>query len=215
MGEDRTHVLLSAAISLDGYLDDASDRRLLLSNERDMAAVRQLRSTYDAVVVGGRTVRRDNPSLLATGQSQPAKIVISESADLDPQSRFFTTGDSEKIILCGRAARARISERFERAASAIVFDGFDQLGRCLAELRKAKGIRRVMVEGGGTVLTEFLTRGLADELRLAIAPFFVGDVAAPRFVNPGAFGHDKRHRAELVDTAQLHDMAVLRYRLTR
>ena len=44
---------------------------------------------------------------------------------------------------------------------------------------------------------------------------FVGDVAAPRFVNPGAFGHDKRHRAELVDTAQLHDMAVLRYRLTR
>jgi riboflavin biosynthesis pyrimidine reductase len=49
----------------------------------------------------------------------------------------------------------------------------------------ARGIGRLVVEGGGTIHTQFLTAGLADEIQLAIAPFFVGDAAAPPFVVPG------------------------------
>ena len=44
-----------------------------------------------------------------------------------------------------------------------------------------------MVEGGGKVLTQFLTAGLADELHLVVAPFFVGDSRAQRFVGDGSF----------------------------
>ena len=54
----------------------------------------------------------------------------------------------------------------------------------------ARGIGRLVVEGGGTIHTQFLTAGLADEIQLAIAPFFVGDAAAPPFVGPGSFPGD-------------------------
>jgi 5-amino-6-(5-phosphoribosylamino)uracil reductase len=56
----------------------------------------------------------------------------------------------------------------------------------------AKGISRLMVEGSGTMHTQFLTAGLADELHLVLAPFLVGDSNAPCFVNDGTFPWHRR-----------------------
>jgi pyrimidine deaminase RibD-like protein len=64
-----------------------------------------------------------------------------------------------------------------------------------------------MVEGGGSILTQFLAAGLADELRLAIAPLFVGDSRAPRFVHDGQFGQPMI----LAEVQQLDEIVVLRY----
>jgi 5-amino-6-(5-phosphoribosylamino)uracil reductase len=69
------------------------------------------------------------------------------------------------------------------------------------------------VEGGTAMHTQFLVAGLADELHLAIAPFFVGDPGAPRFVGPGAFRWDRDRRMTLAETRALGDVALLRYRL--
>lgn len=60
----RPHVLLSAAQSLDGFLDDTSPERLVLSTEDDFAVVDRLRAEADAIFVGAGTVRADNPRLL-------------------------------------------------------------------------------------------------------------------------------------------------------
>lgn len=68
-----------------------------------------------------------------------------------------------------------------------------------------------MVEGGGTIHTMFLTAGLADELQLVFAPFFVGDCDAPRFVNPSEFPQDPAHRMRLAETRQIGDCVLLRY----
>ena len=62
--------------------------------------------------------------------------------------------------------------------------------------------------------TQFLAAGLADELRLSVAPFFIGDSAAPRFVGDGQFPWNPGHRARLVGVTQAGDMAVLRYALS-
>jgi 5-amino-6-(5-phosphoribosylamino)uracil reductase len=84
----------------------------------------------------------------------------------------------------------------------------------LADLA-GRGVRRLLVEGGGTVHTQFLQAGLADELHLVIAPVFVGDPAAPRLVGPGRYPHDAAHRMHLDSTEQLGDVALLRYLLPR
>ena len=60
-----------------------------------------------------------------------------------------------------------------------------------------------MVEGGGSVLTQFLTEDLADELQLVVAPVFVGDARARRFVGDGRFPWSEEHRATLVETQQI------------
>jgi 5-amino-6-(5-phosphoribosylamino)uracil reductase len=71
-----------------------------------------------------------------------------------------------------------------------------------------------MVEGGASVLTQFLQADLADELVLAIAPFFIGDPAAPRFVHAGHFRWTPGNRARLAGVTSAGDMAVLRYALS-
>jgi 5-amino-6-(5-phosphoribosylamino)uracil reductase len=71
-----------------------------------------------------------------------------------------------------------------------------------------------MVEGGGQVHTQFLTADLADELHLVIAPFFVGNPRAHRFVGDGSFPWNPDHRAHLVEARQIGDVVLLRYALS-
>ena len=77
-----------------------------------------------------------------------------------------------------------------------------------------RGIRRLMVEGGGSVHTQFLAERLADELQLVVAPFFVGDSRARRFVADGRFPFHPDHRAELAEVRQIGDVVLMRYALS-
>jgi 5-amino-6-(5-phosphoribosylamino)uracil reductase len=82
----------------------------------------------------------------------------------------------------------------------------------LADLA-GRGVSRLMVEGGSLIHTEFLAAGLADELQLAVAPVFVGDPAAPRFVGTAPFPHGPGARMELAEVGSAGDMVVVRYLL--
>jgi 5-amino-6-(5-phosphoribosylamino)uracil reductase len=77
-----------------------------------------------------------------------------------------------------------------------------------------RGVKRLMVEGGGIVHTQFLASDLVDELQLVIAPFFVGDSRAPRFVTDGRFPWHAGRRATLAEVRQLGDVVLLRYALS-
>jgi 5-amino-6-(5-phosphoribosylamino)uracil reductase len=71
-----------------------------------------------------------------------------------------------------------------------------------------------MVEGGGQIHTQFLTQDLADEIQFVVAPFFVGQADAPRFVNSGSFPQSDAHRMTLAEVRQIGDVVLMRY-LTR
>jgi 5-amino-6-(5-phosphoribosylamino)uracil reductase len=86
--------------------------------------------------------------------------------------------------------------------------------RTISEDLGARGVQRLMVEGGGKVHTQFLCDNLADELQLVVAPFFVGDSRAPRFVSDGHFPWTPDRRATLADVRQIGDVVLLRYALS-
>lgn len=202
---DRPYVVVSCCVSLDGYLDDASGSRLVLSSPEDLARVDTLRAGCDAILVGAGTVRRDNPRLVPSGHT-PLKVTVTRTGDLDPGAAFFTTGDGPKLVYGPAALRERLGERAE------VVEMTDLSDVC-ADLA-ARGIGRLLVEGGRFVLTQFLTGGAVDELQLAVAPVFVGDSRAPRFVGDGRFPWTAPTRARLLSASTWGDTAVLRYRLT-
>jgi 5-amino-6-(5-phosphoribosylamino)uracil reductase len=223
---ERPYTILSCGVSLDGYLDAASPERLVLSNEADLQRVDEVRADVDAILVGAATVRHDNPRLLVRGAAlregrrlsglveSPVKVTVTRSARLDPRSNFFTTGDSEKLVYCARRSVSRA--RASLGSVATVVDGGDpvELGDVVQDLAR-RGVRRLMVEGGGRIHTQFLTADLADELHLVIAPFFVGDPRAPRFVGEGSFPWHPGNRAHLAETRQMGDVVLLRYVLAR
>lgn len=219
---DRPYTLLSCGMSLDGYLDSTRVNRLRLSNDADFDRVDAVRAQSDAILVGAATVRNDNPRLIVRSgdrrsarsgrglPSSPAKVTITSTGDLDPDSAFFATGDTEKLVYCATAAYPSAARRF--AGLAIVVDAGEQVAlRDVCEDLAARGIHRLMVEGGGRVFTQFLTADLADELHLVVAPFFVGDSAASRFVHDGSFPWHPSRRAKLVETRQIDDVVLLRY----
>jgi 5-amino-6-(5-phosphoribosylamino)uracil reductase len=212
-------------MSIDGYIDDATDQRLLLSNKDDLDRIDAVRAEYDAILVGASTVRRDNPRLMVRSQQRrdlrvarglpasPTKVTVTRHGDLDPAARFFTTGDTDKIVYCATAAAAKTRQRLGSLAT--VVDGGEPVNpeRALADLA-ARGIRRLMIEGGATTHSQFLTAGLADELHLVVAPFFVGDCRAPRFVSDGQFPWNPGHRARVAEVRQIDDVVLVRYALS-
>jgi 5-amino-6-(5-phosphoribosylamino)uracil reductase len=224
-GTGRPYVLLSCAASIDGYIDDPTGSRRLLSGDADFDRVDEVRASCDAILVGAATIRTDNPRLLVRSPARqdariargttptPVKVTITGHGDLDPAAKFFAAGDTGKIVYAASPALDKARERVGAVAS--VADAGDpvDLRRVLADL-SARGIGRLMVEGGGTTHTQFLAAGLADELHLVIAPFFVGDARAPRFVGDGTFPWDSGHRARLADVTQLDDVVLLRYALS-
>ncbi len=222
---ERPYTLLSCGMSLDGYLDSATDERLLLSNAADLDRVDGVRAGCDAILVGATTVRKDNPRLLvraperreervATGRpSSPLKVTLTREAQLDPGANFFATGDVTKLVYCPADTVSHARDRLGSVAT-VVDGGHTVRMRRLSEDLHDRGVRRLMVEGGGTVHTQFLTDGLADELQLVVAPFFVGDSRARRFVGDGMFPWSPDHRATLVETRTLGDVVLLRYALS-
>jgi 5-amino-6-(5-phosphoribosylamino)uracil reductase len=221
---DRPYTLLSCSVSMDGYIASAASR-LLLSNEADFDRVDAVRASCDAILVGATTVRKDNPRLVVRSQARraertarglapsPMKVTLTCRAELDARADFFTTGEAEKLVYCARSYVGDARARLEPVAT--VVDGGQTVEmRRLSNDLTARGVERLMVEGGGTVHTQFLTADLVDELQLVVAPVFVGDSHAPRFVRDGCFPWNPARRARLAAVRQLGDVVLLRYALS-
>ncbi|MFF0655607.1 MULTISPECIES: dihydrofolate reductase family protein [Micromonospora] len=221
----RPYVLLSCAMSIDGYIDDATAERLLLSNDDDLDRVDATRAGCDAIMVGAATVRRDDPRLLVRSERRraervarglppsPVKVTVTGSGDLDPGARFFTAGDGLKLVYCPSGVVDKACEQVG-AVSTVVDAGDPATPEAVVADLAGRGVTRLMVEGGGSVHRQFLTAGLADELHLVVAPFFVGDRRAPRFVGDGRFPWHPGRRARVVEVRQIGDVVLTRYALS-
>ena len=229
----RPYVVLSCAVSLDGCLDGTGEDRLVLSGTADLDRVDAERAAADAILVGAGTIRRDDPRLLvrsarrqaartARGRPpQPAGVTITASGDLYPEARFFRgPGDGgdlaglavapRRIVYAARPVLGKLRDRVGGLAELVDAGDPPRLTGILADL-SGRGVGRLMVEGGASLGTQFLTGGLVDELQLVIAPFFVGDPAAPRFAGPGHYPASPAHPLHLAEARPVGGVVLLRY----
>ncbi|MDQ0991731.1 dihydrofolate reductase family protein [Streptomyces sp. V3I7] len=215
------YVLLSAAVSLDGYLDDTGPERLLLSSPADFDRVDEVRASVDAILVGAGTIRADNPRLLvnaparraarvAAGKTEyPLKVTVSGSGDLDPGAKFWHTGGEK--LLCTTERGAERARGLGIAADIVALGPDLDWRALLTHLYEVRRVRRLMVEGGGAVHTQLLRQGLADELQLVLAPLLVGDPKAPRLFGPGDY---QAGRLRLLESRRIEDIVLMRYEPT-
>jgi 5-amino-6-(5-phosphoribosylamino)uracil reductase len=207
-------------MSVDGYIDDVSEDRLILSNAEDLDRVDEVRASCDAILIGANTIRRDNPRLLVNSERRrtdrvnrglpayPIKVTITNTG-FTPDFKFFHTG-GEKLVYCPMSIRNKVTEQLDGLASVIGLVDSSELSEVVEDLG-ARGVRRLMVEGGESIHTQFLQQNLVDEIQLAIAPFFLGEPDAPRFVGHGAFPQSAAHRMTLAEVMTVGDVAVMRY----
>ena len=169
-------ITLSAAVTADGFLDDNSPRRLIISTPEDWAEVYRLRAAHDAILVGAETLRRDDPSLLVRDeevrarrreQGLPpdiAKVTLTGTGELSPGLRFFTEGEAERYVFSPHEI-----DSLQRIAT-VISTGEPITAKLIVTQLEKRGVERLMVEGGAAVLRMFLGEGMADTLRLAVNP---------------------------------------------
>jgi diaminohydroxyphosphoribosylaminopyrimidine deaminase/5-amino-6-(5-phosphoribosylamino)uracil reductase len=149
-------VIAKAGLSLDGRIDSPPHRRWITSAASRRESMK-LRTSVEAILVGGGTVRADDPSLtirgikLSKGHSQPWRVVWSQSGKIPKSSKLLTDAHRDRtIILKGMSLRAALKELARR------------------------GISSVLIEGGGRTHGEALKGKLVDEVRFFIAPVIQG-----------------------------------------
>jgi diaminohydroxyphosphoribosylaminopyrimidine deaminase / 5-amino-6-(5-phosphoribosylamino)uracil reductase len=149
-------VIAKAALSLDGRIDSPPDRRWITSAASRREAMK-LRASVEAILVGGGTVRTDNPALtvrgikLPKGRQQPWRVIWTRSGKLSQNCKLLTDAQRDRTI---------------------ILKGIS-LNSALRELAR-RGISSVLVEGGGKTLGEAFQESLVDEVRFFLAPLFQG-----------------------------------------
>lgn len=220
----RPYVLLSAAVSIDGHLDTRpGEDRLLLSNKQDFERVDSVRASVDAILVGAGTLRADNPRLLvnsaerrasrvAAGEREyPLKVTITGTGNLDPGWKFWHHGGDKLVLAVGHEATAKARANLGDLATVQSVPAEAVWPTALDILGDEYAVKRLMVEGGGTVHTQLLEAALSDELQLVIAPLLVGQPDAVRMFGPASYPGGPAARLRLLETRQIGDVVLLRY----
>ena len=170
-------VSIKLAQTLDGRIADMTGRSKWITSQRARREVHRLRSEYDAVLVGAKTVLHDNPELtvrLVKGRN-PVRVVVDGRLSLPvSQALFRTTAAPTWLLTSVQAVQANI-----RKVQKLVQQGVRVLpvsstyrldAESLLRLLAAEGVSSVLIEGGADTVDRFIEQNLADKLYLFIAP---------------------------------------------
>lgn len=184
MAQRRPFVTVAFAQSIDGSLAAEPGKSLPLSGPASSAYTHRLRAAHDAILVGIDTVLADNPRLtvrLAEGAHPQPIVVDSRLRFPDGAALLAHPTHSVWIATTAAAPKDRLQVLCDSGAVALSLPA-DHAGRVslphLLDELGARGIQRLMVEGGAAIITAFLSQGLADRLSVTIAPRLVGGVRA-------------------------------------
>ena len=177
MVKSRPYVILSAAITLDGKLG-VKNKRTKLSSKNDKIRVHKLRSKVDAIIIGNNTVRLDNPLLTvrhAQGKN-PVRIILDSSGTIKSNSKIIQTCNNvPTIIAVSELISEKNLQRLRKFSLEIIVCGKNSvdISKLLGTLLK-KGIKKILLEGGGAVNWSFIKRNLIDEAIITLTPYILG-----------------------------------------
>ena len=212
--QGRPWVHAKWAMSLDGKLATHTGHSQWISGPESRRHVHQLRGRMDAILVGSRTARRDDPLLTARppGPRTPLRVVVDRAANISTDSQLVSTAQQTPVIVfAGRAAPAANVARLQRAGIEVVQtdsqDGSSaqRVEAVLQELGQ-RNLTHVLVEGGGELLGALRDAELIDEVHIFMAPKLIGgaDATTP-IAGDGCASVPQEPQMELLEVQQFGD----------
>ena len=179
----RPFVALKLATSIDGRIADYTGRARWLSGEPAREWVQWLRAGFDAIAVGGRTARSDDPALTVRGslepRTHPRRIVFDRNGDITGAHKLLDTArDISVTVVAERGPGGHLVDEYEEAGVAVTLAADLREG---LEALASEGVRSILVEGGGRLAARLLAEELVDRFYWVQCPLFLGDSAVPAF----------------------------------
>ena len=223
----RPYVFINVAVTADGKMDTFERRGAGISSAADKQRVLRLRAEADAVMVGGHTLLDEDPKLtvktaelrqerLSRGMTEnPIKVGVVTRADVQPDGNFMSAGPARRVIFTTeQTSPAQVSVLTGLGAEVYVLgDKRVDLTQAL-EILHGLGVRRLMVEGGGSLNFELLRAGLVDEVSMYVAPKIFGGWNAPTLAAGDGLAETAALNLSLVDVRVLDETGglLIRYK---
>ena len=189
MEKSRPYVILSAAISIDGKIATRTGRSNL-SSKKDLIRVHNLRKSVDAILIGKNTVNIDNPSLTVryVKGKNPIRVILDPSGSLSPRSKVIRTAKKIPTILVVSENASRNVENLVVKGTQVIKCGKKKINiKKLLQILGKRGIKRILVEGGGTTNWYFFNEKLVDEIIVTVTPYILGGSTAISLVEGVGF----------------------------
>lgn len=211
----RPYIIINCAMSADGKIASPSGKQLKISCEEDIKRMYELRNESDAVLVGINTVLSDDSKLTVKDKyvknpKHPIRIVL-DTYCKTPTDALVVNNISKTLIITSEKCNKKYGENVEVILCDKDDDGFINLEKLMAILEN-KGINKLMVEGGGTVIWNFLKSGLADDFYIYVGSIIIGGSNTPTISGKV---DDKNIKLKLVKTKNVGDGILLHYRLIK
>jgi riboflavin-specific deaminase-like protein len=188
----RPFVTANFALSADGRVSTRKLVPSLFSSARDKRRLLEIRAQSDAVLVGARTVASDTMTLGLPAQDlraarkrrglppMPLRVIVSNSGRLSARARVFSSGLPPAVVFSTKQMTARTVQALAGVCDLWLHLADEvNLAEVLGTLREDYGVKRVVCEGGPTLLRALLTAELVDELHVTLCPLVFGGKKAP------------------------------------
>ena len=204
---ERPFTFINSAMSADGKISTRKRKQVKISGKSDFDRVDELRAGADAVMVGIGTVLADDPSLtvkseekrrrrLARGLDEnPARVIVDSRARIPLTADVFRKGAGRRVVAVAKAAPSERVDALRKVAEVIVAGENEVDLREMARELKARGIGRLMVEGGATLNWAMARAGLVDEISTFVGNIIIGGKNAPTFMD----GEGIAERSEAIE----------------
>ncbi|MEM6451971.1 MAG: bifunctional diaminohydroxyphosphoribosylaminopyrimidine deaminase/5-amino-6-(5-phosphoribosylamino)uracil reductase RibD [Cyanobacteria bacterium P01_D01_bin.105] len=168
------------AMTLDGKIATTTGHSAWVSGAESRQQVHQLRSRCDAVIVGGNTVRKDNPNLTSHGQSKhnPLRVVMSRQLNLPTTANLWNTHKAMTLVMTQTGADPSVQAALEQQGVAVMTLGSLTPNAVMGALYE-RGCMSVLWECGGTLAAEAIAAGAIQKVWAFIAPKIIGGATAP------------------------------------
>lgn len=206
----RPIIILNCAASVDGKIALPNRKQLAISNNEDFERVHKLRSECDAIIVGIGTILEDNPSLTVRNNSnaKPIRVILDTHCRIPPNSNVLQ-GNSKTIVAVGENPDQTNLENAE-----ILKCGKEKINLTkLLELLSKRGVKKILVEGGETVMWSFLKEELFDEYNIFLSSMIIGGTETPTIAGGKGF-QDKKSllNLKLDSVKQIGNGILVKYR---
>jgi len=180
--------ILKYAMTLDGKIATSSGHSTWVTGQAARDEVHQLRAACDAVIVGGNTVRQDNPRLTShqTGTHNPLRVIMSRTLNLPDEARLWQVEQAPTLVLTTAGARPAFQQGLQQRGVEVVELTPLAPAQVMAHLYK-RGMLSVLWECGGTLAASAIADGSIQKVLAFIAPKLIGGQNAPSPINDLGF----------------------------
>ena len=211
------YVIVNCAMSVDGKIALPNYRQIRISNDEDIKRMYQLRNSVDAVLVGIGTVLTDDPKLTVKEKyvknpKQPLRVVLDKECRT-PHNALVVDDKTPSIIFSSTKKNVKnYKKNVEVIDISLDKEGFLDLKQVLSKLYN-KGVKKLLVEGGGTVIWNFLKNNLVDELYIYIGSIIIGGAKSPTIADGyGIKNENEVINLKLISLNQLGEGILLHYK---